>query len=187
MLKKISWRRLREAIASGILPDSRLRLMSTWTEKVMEEIESGILPDNLSVPKKSQLVTARVSHKTRNPRKNKGSSKLGFGGILKVSQKVGLEVGFTVQAKRKTYFQTYFFDLLWEFPRNLLLSCFWATEIFFGDFWCCGSLGPWQLAIAETNPCDFKEIAKCDMIPPPHRKCCCRNRRRIARKSQKNR
>ena len=85
-------------------------------------------------------MTARVSHKARNPRKKnikrpKSSSKVGFGGIFKVGQKVGPEVGFPLYLYMKTYFRTYFLTYFEIFPRNLLLSYFSATLfIFFRGF-----------------------------------------------------
>ena len=70
---------------------------------------------------KLSLMTARVSHKTRNPRKNKvaeSSSKVGFGGMLKVGQKVGPEVGFPLYLYMKTYFWTYFLTYFENSPET---------------------------------------------------------------------
>ena len=53
-------------------------------------------------------------------RSQKSSSKVGFGGILKVGQKVCLQVGFPVGAKEESLLPDLLFDPLSDFPRNLL-------------------------------------------------------------------
>ena len=78
--------------------------------------------------KTTRFVKCRVSHKARNPRKNKVAQKWlksRFRGNSRKRSKVGPKVGFLVEGKRKPYFRT--FDLFWECPRNLFLSYFCST------------------------------------------------------------
>ena len=66
-------------------------------------------------------MTCRASHKARNPRKNK---------VAKNSRdrsKVGPKVGFLVEGKRKTYFQTYFRPISGISPKP-------TFELLFGYF-----------------------------------------------------
>ena len=48
----------------------------------------------------------------------KSSSKVGLGGILEKGQKVGLEVGFPLERKRKTYIRTYFLTYFENSPET---------------------------------------------------------------------
>ena len=81
---------------------------------------------------------------------------MGFGGILKVGQKVGPKVGFPLFLYRKTYFRTYFWPTLRIPPKTY----FWGT---FGllFFW-GGFLALW-LTRAVTRPgrLQLKSLAEC--------------------------
>ena len=80
---------------------------------------------------------ARMSHKTRNPQKKKwpkSSSEVGFGGILKVGQKVGLEVGFAAEEKSKIYFRTYFLTNFENSPETYFWATFGPLNFFFRGF-----------------------------------------------------
>ena len=68
---------------------------------------------------------------------------VGFGGILKVGQKVGPEVGFPLFLYRKTYFRTYFLTYFENSPETYFRATCWLLH-FSGDFWSCGSRGPSQ-------------------------------------------
>ena len=78
------------------------------------------------------FVTARVSHMTRHPRKNKVAQKSRFWGKSQSGSKSRSGSRFPVEAKRKTLLPDLFFDLLWDFPQSLLLCYFWATSFFRG-------------------------------------------------------
>ena len=79
----------------------------------------------------------------------KNCSKVGFGGSLEISQKEVLEVGSSrVEAKRKTYFRTYFLTCFQTSPKSYLWATFGLLYYFLRDFGPCGWWGPSQCTLS---------------------------------------
>ena len=92
-------------------------------------------PEPAVAKRNPTVVTARVSHKARNPRKNKVAQKQlksRFRGNSQSRSKSRSESRFASFPLQQNLLSDLLFDLLWEFPRNLLLSYFWATLFFRG-------------------------------------------------------